>query len=52
MDRLTKIYPTIKYLKDNNYSLDTRIIYLDDDIVYLPKMIESYKKRIESSLNI
>ena len=48
----TKIYPTIKYLRDNNYTLDTRIIYLDDDIVYLPKMIESYKKRIESSLNI
>ena len=39
----TKIVPTIKYLKKNNYSLeDTYIIYLDDDIKYRPDMISAY----------
>ena len=39
----TKIVPTIKYLKQHNYSLeDTYIIYLDDDIEYRPDMISAY----------
>ena len=40
----TKIIPTIDYLKKNNYDIsDTYIIYLDDDICYLPNMINVYK---------
>ena len=43
----TKIIPTIKYLIDNNYDKnDTRIIYLDDDIRYMRRMIECYEKNI------
>ena len=39
----TKLLPTIKYLKENNYSDDdTFIIYLDDDIEYRPDMISAY----------
>ena len=41
----TKIIPTIKYLNENYYDKDdTRIIYLDDDIKYLEKMIEEYHR--------
>jgi hypothetical protein len=44
----TKIIPTIKYLNDNAYEKhDTRIIYLDDDVKYLNKMIECYEKNID-----
>ena len=40
----TKIVPTIDYLKSIDYEIkDTYIIYLDDDICYLPKMIDVYK---------
>jgi hypothetical protein len=47
----TKILPAVTYLKDeaNAHKFDptaTRIIYLDDDIAYPPKMIESYEKMI------
>jgi hypothetical protein len=45
----TKIIPTIKYLKErgNMYDpKDTRIIYLDDDISYMPRMIDTYAKII------
>jgi hypothetical protein len=47
----TKILPAVAYLKDetNTHKFDpanTRIIYLDDDIAYPPKMIESYEKMI------
>jgi len=49
----TKIIPAVTYLKDeaivkaHKFDLDTtRIIYLDDDIAYPPKMIESYEKMI------
>ena len=39
----TKLVPTIKYLHENNYSLqETYIIYLDDDIEYRPDMISAY----------
>ena len=39
----TKLVPTVKYLKDNNYNKeDTFIIYLDDDIEYRPDMISAY----------
>lgn len=38
----TKLIPTIKYLNDHNYDPDTKIIYCDDDIYYLPTMIQSY----------
>ena len=51
----TKILPTVAYLKDSAnataHKLDldptkTRIIYLDDDIAYPLKMIETYEKMI------
>ena len=47
----TKILPAVAYLKDetNTHKFDpanTRIIYLDDDIAYPLKMIESYEKMI------
>ena len=47
----TKILPTVMYLKDqariNAFDpATTRIIYLDDDVVYPLKMIETYKKMI------
>ena len=49
----TKILPTVVYLKaaeqTQTHAFDptnTRIIYLDDDIAYPPKMIESYEKMI------
>ena len=41
----TKIIPTIEYLKNNKYDFDkTRIIYIDDDIWYSSKMIETFLK--------
>jgi hypothetical protein len=49
----TKIIPAVTYLKDETnvkaHKFDpdtTRIIYLDDDIAYPPKMIDSYEKMI------
>ena len=48
----TKLVPTIKYLNNNNYDKNnTRIIYLDDDIRYMNKMIECYEKNIECDDN-
>lgn len=52
----TKILPTVEYLKQiaNAEKFDpanTRIIYLDDDIAYPLKMIESYEKMISSGDN-
>lgn len=41
----SKIVPTIKYLNINNFDKNnTRIIYLDDDIKYMPGMIECFDK--------
>ena len=38
----TKIVPTIAYLNENNYDKEsTRIVYLDDDIVYPNVMLET-----------
>jgi len=49
----TKILPAVTYLKDDAHvkahkfdPANTRIIYLDDDIAYPLKMIESYEKMI------
>ena len=43
----TKLIPTIRYLIQNGYDpKKTRIIYLDDDIYYMVKMIETYEKVI------
>ena len=43
----TKIVPAIKYLNDENYDKEeTRIIYVDDDVRYPDKMIESFDKTI------
>jgi len=49
----TKIAPTVAYLKNSGggvsemYHPDhTRIIYLDDDISYPPRMIETYERMI------
>lgn len=47
----TKLLPTVVYLKaaEQTHKFDpanTRIIYLDDDIAYPLKMIESYEKMI------
>ena len=50
----TKIVPTVAYLKDcaGIYDPDhTRIIYLDDDIAYPKKMIETYEKMIAPNDN-
>ena len=43
----TKLIPTVRYLIENGYDPNkTRIIYLDDDIYYMVKMIETYEKVI------
>jgi len=47
----TKIVPTVAYLTDSDRSHEydpnyTRIIYLDDDIAYPKRMIESYERMI------
>jgi len=47
----TKIVPTVTYLTDPSRSKDydpkyTRIIYLDDDIAYPKKMVETYERMI------
>ena len=50
----TKILPAVMYLKDHAQAFDpatTRIIYLDDDIAYPPRMIESYEKMIAPADN-
>ena len=52
----TKIIPTVAYLRDadraHNYDPEnTRIIYLDDDISYPKKMIETYEKLISTTDN-
>ena len=48
----TKIIPTIRYLKEHGYDpMKTRIIYLDDDIFYMSKMIETYEKVISDRDN-
>jgi len=40
----TKIIPTVKYLKDNEFNpTETRIIYLDDDVIYPLAMVETMK---------
>ena len=39
----TKLLPTVKYLKNNNYDIkSTYIIYLDDDIRYTNNMIDTF----------
>ena len=50
----TKIVPTVLYLRENPEVYDpehTRIIYLDDDIAYPNKMVETYEKMIPPSDN-
>jgi hypothetical protein len=47
----TKILPAVMYLRDNDRAktydpAHTRIIYLDDDIAYPKRMIETYEKMI------
>jgi len=43
----TKLVPTIKYLNDKNYVLDsTYIIYIDDDIKYGKNMISAFHNAI------
>jgi hypothetical protein len=47
----TKILPTVAYLRQQERSCEymdeyTRIIYLDDDIAYPKKMVETYEKMI------
>lgn len=43
----TKIIPAIKYLKEQHYPEDTRIIYLDDDIQYQDTMVETLNNTIK-----
>ena len=50
----TKIVPAVAYLKtpdvcDTYHPDNTRIIYLDDDISYPPRMIETYERMISSN---
>ncbi len=48
----TKIIPTITLLIEKKYKFnDTRIIYLDDDIIYPLNMIESYEDTINNNDN-
>lgn len=40
---ITKILPTIEYLRRNNYDpKDTQVIYLDDDVRYQIRMVSTY----------
>ena len=43
----TKIIPTIKHLNKNGYPGDTRIVYLDDDILYQDTMLETLDEVIK-----
>ena len=48
----TKILPAVVYLRDQTGAYDpkhTRIIYLDDDIAYPKRMIETYEKMIPAN---
>ena len=50
----TKIVPAVLYLREHAEIYDpehTRIIYLDDDIAYPKKMVETYEKMIPSNDN-
>jgi len=50
----TKIVPTVLYLRERADIYDpehTRIIYLDDDIAYPKKMVETYEKMIAPNDN-
>lgn len=50
----TKIVPAILYLREHAEIYDpehTRIIYLDDDIAYPKKMVETYERMIPSNDN-
>tara|TARA_B100000401_G_scaffold426073_1_gene356311 strand:- start:1086 stop:1889 length:804 start_codon:yes stop_codon:yes gene_type:complete len=48
----TKIIPTISLLIEKKYNIDdTRIIYLDDDIIYPINMIKTYENTIKDSDN-
>ena len=40
----TKLIPTIQYLKENHYPLETRILYCDDDIEYPSTMIATLRE--------
>jgi hypothetical protein len=40
----TKLIPTIHYLKENHYPLNTRILYCDDDIEYPLTMISNLRE--------
>ena len=40
---ITKVWPTILYLRSQSYDMSkTRIIYVDDDIYYPPRMVSTY----------
>ena len=40
---ITKVWPTILYLRSKSYDMSkTRIIYVDDDIYYPPRMVSTY----------
>ena len=47
---VTKLVPTIKYLRDSGYPKNTRIVYCDDDILYPRPMLESFSKTEEDSV--
>ena len=48
----TKIVPTILYLKENSYDEEnTRIIYLDDDILYPTTMLETVNSYVNNNNN-
>jgi hypothetical protein len=50
----TKILPAVVYLREHTGTYDpehTRIIYLDDDIAYPKRMIETYEKMIPPNDN-
>ena len=47
---VTKLVPTIKYLRDSGYPENTRIVYCDDDVLYPRVMLESFSKTEEDSV--
>lgn len=47
---VTKLVPTIKYLRDSGYPENTRIVYCDDDVLYPRPMLESFSKTEEDSV--
>ena len=47
---ITKLVPTIKYLRKSGYGEDTRIIYFDDDVLYPNSMVKAFSETEKDSV--